>query len=441
MNRAVEECVKEEEELQLEHFSNQEAWELGNILVELAEERGVKPALEITVNGYVVFRYAFDGTNLHNSMWLRRKSNTVNTVHMSSLHAGALLETQQEDIEKDWYLPAKDYAVLGGGFPLRLKGTGVIGSVCCSGLPHEEDHRMVTDALRRFLEQKKEKAQEKCYRSELVGLFGDPVDENPTVVTIEAGFRALGLNYHYNTMRVKPEDLEIAVKSLKALGYKGTHITIPHKVAVLPYLDHVAEDARLMGAVNTIYVKDGETYGENTDGKGFLLSLTQGGVALKGKKVTILGAGGAARAISVELANAGVSLIEIVNIEAEMGEELVRLLNEKTNTKARFILWDHTYAVPKDTDILVQATSVGLYPDQNCPNIEYDSLRPELIVCDVVPNPPVTEFVRRARQKGCRTFVGLDMLVAQGAISFKLWTGCDAPVEIMKAALSKEFAE
>jgi shikimate dehydrogenase len=283
--------------------------------------------------------------------------------------------------------------------------------------------------------------ESKCYRSELVGLLGCPVDENPTVVTIEAGFKALGLNYRYNTMEVKPENLEIAIKALKALGFKGTHITIPHKVAVLKYLDHVAEDAKIMGAVNTVYIKNGETYGENTDGKGFLMSLREGGIELTGKKVVVLGAGGAARAITVELANAGVASITVVNIEKEAGETLVKLLNEKTKTSAKFIFWDKTYSIPADADILVQATSVGLYPDTNCPNIDYDTLRPELVVCDVVPNPPVTEFIKRARAKGCKTFIGLEMLVNQAGISFKYWTGKDAPIEAMKKALTNEFLQ
>src|SRR5450756_2496544 len=120
----------------------------------------------------------------------------------------------------------------------------------------------------------------KSYRSELVGLFGYPVDENPTVVMIEAGFRELGLDYRYNTMADRPENLEIAVKSLKALGYKGANCTIPHKVEVLRYLDHIAPDAQIIGAVNTIYLKNGETYGENTDGKGFIMSLRDAGVKI-----------------------------------------------------------------------------------------------------------------------------------------------------------------
>lgn len=280
---------------------------------------------------------------------------------------------------------------------------------------------------------------EKCYRSELVGLFGDPVDENPTVVTIEAGFQKLNLNYRYITMRVKEKDLKEAVNALKVLGFKGTHITIPHKVEVLKYLDHVAEDAQVMGAVNTIYVKDGETYGENTDGKGFLMTLEEAGIELKGKKAVVLGAGGAARAITVELANAGVSDIVVANRSSARGEELVGLLNEKTAARASYVPWTKTYKIPEDTDILVQATSMGLYPDTSCPDIDYDSLKPELVVCDIIPNPPRTEFVRRAEAKGCRTFHGLEMLVRQGAISFELWTGQKAPFEEMKQALAKEY--
>jgi len=281
----------------------------------------------------------------------------------------------------------------------------------------------------------------KSYRSELVGLFGYPVDENPTVVMIEAGFRELGLDYRYNTMEVRPENLEIAVKSLKALGYKGANCTIPHKVKVLQYLDHIAPDAQIIGAVNTIYLKNGETYGENTDGKGFIVSLRDAGVEIKGKSVVVLGAGGAARAITVELAMAQAGRITLVNRSESKGKVLTAILNDKTPVKADFVLWDHTYTIPAGTDILVQATSIGLYPDTGCPNIDYDSILPGMVVCDVIPNPPQTEFIRKAKIRGALTFDGLGMLVNQGRIGFKLWTGKDAPVEVMKAALAKEFTE
>ena len=216
---------------------------------------------------------------------------------------------------------------------------------------------------------------EKNYRSEMVGLFGYPVDENPTVVIIEAAFKALGLNYRYNTTLVKPEYLEVAVQALKAFNMKGTHITIPHKVEVLKYLDYVADDAKLMGAVNTIYLKDGKTYGENTDGKGFIKSMQEGNVELKGKNIVVLGAGGVARAITVELASQGIKHLTIVNIQKEGGETLVDLLNNKTEAKADFVLWEETYDIPNGTDIVINATSIGLYPDKSKANINYSSLR------------------------------------------------------------------
>lgn len=279
---------------------------------------------------------------------------------------------------------------------------------------------------------------EKCYLSELIGLFGFPVDENPTVVIMEAAFKALELNYRYNTMLVYPEDLETAVKSLKALHMKGTHITIPHKVSVIPYLDRLTDTADLIGAVNTVYEDHGQMVGENTDGKGFIKSLEDEQIKITGKKAVILGAGGAARAIAVELALAGAQKIIIVNRSRDRGETLVKLINEKTTAHAEFTLWEGCYNVDEDTDILVNCTSIGLYPDTNVPNIDYNTLKSTTVVCDIIPNPLHTRFMAKAQACGCKTLDGFSMLINQAAVSFKLWTGIDAPVEIMKMAMMKE---
>lgn len=279
---------------------------------------------------------------------------------------------------------------------------------------------------------------EKCYRSELIGLFGFPVDENPTVVIMEAAFKALELNYRYNTMLVYPEDLETAVKSLKALHMKGTHITIPHKVSVIPYLDRLTDTADLIGAVNTVYEDHGQMVGENTDGKGFIKSLEDEQIKITGKKAVILGAGGAARAIAVELALAGAQKIIIVNRSRDRGETLVKLINKKTTAHAEFTLWEGCYNVDEDTDILVNCTSIGLYPDTNVPNIDYNTLKSTTVVCDIIPNPLHTRFMAKAQACGCKTLDGFSMLINQAAVSFKLWTGIDAPVEIMKMAMMKE---
>jgi shikimate dehydrogenase len=275
------------------------------------------------------------------------------------------------------------------------------------------------------------------YRAELVGVFGHPVAENPTVFMQEAAFKELGLNWRYLTIEVFPEDLADAMKGLRAFNMRGINLTIPHKVEVLKYLDEVAQDARLMGAVNTVRRDGQKLIGENTDGKGFLRSLIEDAHEdPKGKRVVVLGAGGAARAITVELALAGTAHITIVNRSMERGMELTSLLNDRTPMQASFVQWKGTYEIPSETDILVNATPIGLFPDVDTkPSINYDTVTETVTVCDVIPNPPDTPFLREAEVRGAKTVNGLGMLVYQGAIGFKMWTGLDAPLKVMKKAL------
>lgn len=282
---------------------------------------------------------------------------------------------------------------------------------------------------------------EKHYKSELVGLFGCPVDENPTVVTMESGFKALGLNYRYCTMEVTSDNLKTAMSALKVLGFRGIHLTMPHKVNVIPLLDHISEEARIIGAVNTVYLKNGETHGENTDGKGFIISLKENDIPIEGKRIVVLGAGGAARAVAVELAMEKAAHITIVNRNKERGQTLSDIISSKTGTASDFVSWDHCYAIPSGTDILVQTTNVGLYPDPNCPNIDYSTVRPPLVACDIVANPPETPFIRKTKENGCKTLTGLPMLVNQAGIGFRIWTDRDAPVDIMKEATLREFTD
>lgn len=285
-------------------------------------------------------------------------------------------------------------------------------------------------------------AQITNYLSELTGVFGYPVAENPTIVMQEAAFKAKGLNWRYLNLEVKPEDLPDAMRGLRAMNFQGINLTIPHKVAVLQHLDEVAPDAALIGAVNTVRRDGDRLIGENTDGKGFLRALRQdAGVNPEGKKAVILGAGGAARAISVELALAGAGALTIVNRTKERGLALVDHLNAKTDTMSTFIHWPADYALPEETDILINSTSIGLYPDvDGRPDLDYDTVHAGMLVCDVIPNPPNTPFLQIAREKGARTLDGLGMLVYQGAIGFTMWTGEEAPVEVMHQALSDAFA-
>jgi shikimate dehydrogenase len=278
------------------------------------------------------------------------------------------------------------------------------------------------------------------YKAELVGVFGHPVAENPTVVMEEAGFQALQLNWRYLTIEVLPEDLQAAMRGMRAFNMRGINLTIPHKVEVLKYLDEVKPDAALMGAVNTVVRVGDKLVGENTDGKGFMQALRQDAkVDPKGKKVLVLGAGGAARAITVELALGGVQQITIVNRSVERGKGLTELLQTKTPVEAGFIQWQGSFAIPEDTDILVNATSIGLAPlSHEKPEIDYGSIRAGMVVCDVIP-APMTPFLKEAQARGAKAVDGLGMLVYQGAIGFKLWTGLEAPVEAMYKALSKAF--
>ena len=277
------------------------------------------------------------------------------------------------------------------------------------------------------------------FKQELTAAFGQPISENPTQVMVEAAYRHHDLDWRYLTIEVAPDGLEDAVKGAKAMGFQGFNCTIPHKVKVIEYLDGLGESASLMGAVNCVVRKDGQWIGENTDGKGFVESLREL-TDPSGKNVVIFGAGGAARAIGVEVALAGASKITIVNRTVERGEELTKLLDEKLPVEADFVPWDGVYAAPDGTDVLINATSIGLFPDVDARlDLDVGSLREGMVVADVIPNPPATNLVRDARAKGCKVIDGLGMLVNQGVIGIRHWTGVDPDPVVMRKALEDIF--
>ena len=280
----------------------------------------------------------------------------------------------------------------------------------------------------------------KNYRAELTGVFGDPVDDNPTGVVEEAAFAAKDLNYRYLTVKVLPEDLGKAMDSVRIFGMKGINLTMPHKIKLLPYLDELSPAAKIIGAVNTVIQKDGKLYGENTDGKGFVTALKNSGETLEGKKVTILGAGGAARAIAVECALNGAVHINIINRSAEKGEELASLIQSETDSSAQYLTWESSMKIPADTQILINATSIGFSPNvTDKPDIDYSTITNQMCVCDVIFNPAETIFLKTAAANGAKIVTGLGMLVQQAALNFTLWTGVEAPVDVMEEALKKEF--
>lgn len=286
---------------------------------------------------------------------------------------------------------------------------------------------------------RKEYILSKNYRAELVGLFGNPVDENPTGPMMEAGFAAQGLNYRYITMKVEKENLKDAIAGIRAIGMRGLNLTIPHKIAVIPFLDELSPAAKIIGAVNSIRVQDGQLIGENTDGKGFVTSLMETGVELNGRIITVLGSGGAARAVAVECAISGAETVNIVARNEESGKELADLISEKTEAQGVYFTWKGSVPIPEGTEVLVNCTNVGLYPDENKPDITYEDIRKNMTVCDVVFNPPETKFLKEAKARGAATVNGLGMLVNQVALNYCLWTENMAPKDMMKEALLREF--
>lgn len=266
-----------------------------------------------------------------------------------------------------------------------------------------------------------------------------PARENPTVAMIESAYRHHGLDWRYINCEVQPKDLANAVAGARAMGWAGFNCSLPHKVAVIEHLDGLGESAKVIGAVNCAVHRNGAYIGENTDGKGFLQSLLTK-INPQDKSAVIFGAGGAARACAVEMALAGLSSILIVNRDPVRGQILVDLINSATSTKAHYVSWIGDYSVPETVDIVVNATSIGLYPDVNARiALNVDSLRSSLVVADIIPNPPHTLFVKEATARGCQVIDGLGMLVNQGVISIKYWTGIDVDPHVMRQTVEDIF--
>lgn len=264
------------------------------------------------------------------------------------------------------------------------------------------------------------------------------MDENPTQLMIEAAFRAAGLDWRYLTIEVPPAGLGDAVRGLRAMGLRGANCTIPHKVAVIEHLDALSPEARAIGAVNCIVNEGGRLIGHNTDGRGFLTSLRTV-TDPAGQDVVILGAGGAARAIGVELLLAGAGRITVVNRGAERGRALAAHLTA-AGGQVDFLPLLGDLRLPPGTGIFVHATNLGLFPDAAARvPVEPDSLRPGLVVADVIPNPPRTRLVREAEARGCTVLDGLGMLVNQGVIGIRLWSGMEPDAQVMRAALEAVF--
>jgi len=259
---------------------------------------------------------------------------------------------------------------------------------------------------------------------------------NPLQFILERTFTAAGLDWRCLTLEVKPEDLEAAVSGIRALGFLGASMETPHTTTVIPYLDRLSESAELMGVVNCLYFDEDQLVGENTDGKGFVSALRQQ-IDPAEKNVVVLGAGGTARSIAVELALCKASRIQIVNRSEERAENLVHLLADRLGTEAQSVTLDKSFVLPEDADIVINATTLGNLDASEMIPVDPDSFRESMVVADVIFNPPQTKFLNSASSAGCKTVDGLGMLVNRAVIAFQTWTGIDPDAEVMREALEE----
>ena len=272
-------------------------------------------------------------------------------------------------------------------------------------------------------------------KTKVIGLIGHPVEHSFSPIMHNAAFKDKGLNYVYVAFDVLPENLKYVIDGAKALGIVGFNVTIPHKIEIMKYLEEIDRDAQLIGAVNTIKIENGRAIGYNTDGIGARKALEEEIGKVKDKNIIIYGAGGAARAVAFELAKN--NNIIIANRTIEKAEKLAKEIAEKLGKEfGREVKFDSLDADLEGVDIVINATPIGMYPNVNVePIVKADKLREDMVVMDLIYNPLETVLLKEAKKVGAKAINGLGMLIYQGAIAFKIWTGVDPNVEVMKEAI------
>ncbi len=269
--------------------------------------------------------------------------------------------------------------------------------------------------------------------------MGDPVEHSLSPPMHNAAFKHLEMDYVYVPFHVKGENLDSALQGARSLEIKGLNVTIPHKTAVIPYLDEVDQAAKLIGAVNTIKFTKNRAKGYNTDGLGAVKALEEI-TPVKDKKVVIMGAGGAARALAFQLVLNGIGDLVIANRTREKAVQLTRDIQDKLEFAPKVTGLQEVEL--SSTDILINTTAVGMYPYQDQPPlIRGEAMHPELVVNDVIYNPLQTNLLKEAESVGARTLNGTKMLIYQGMESFRIWTGVTPPVEVFETSLMKTMAK
>jgi len=278
-------------------------------------------------------------------------------------------------------------------------------------------------------------------KTRVYGIFGHPVEHTFSPGMHNAAFAKLRMDACYVPFAVNPAHLKDAVNAVAALGLCGLNITVPHKEKVLARLDDLSEEARLIGAVNTIQIQDGKLIGHNTDGRGFIRSLRENaGFNPRGKTFLLIGSGGAARAVGFSLALAGAQKIIFFDVDAKKAGTLARDIRKKTGIDAQTVAVGALAPSAAAADCLINATPLGLKKDDPLP-LKKEFIQKKHLVCDLVYNPAETALLKAAKARGAGRLPGIGMLLYQGVIAFEIWTGARAPVSVMKNALSRQMRD
>jgi shikimate dehydrogenase len=270
--------------------------------------------------------------------------------------------------------------------------------------------------------------------TKITGLFGHPVEHSLSPAMHNAGFKNLGLNFVYLPFDIDDKDLKLAVESIRVLKFAGVNVTIPHKQNVIPFLDKLSDEAKKIGAVNTIINKNGTLTGDNTDGKGFIKSFKEGfGRGLKNKQVFICGSGGAARSIVVSLLNENVKNIFLYDIVISKAQSLAKLDN-----KISVIKKENIKSILKSCEVIINTTPCGMQKNDNSSPFPLEFLPKNTLVYDIVYNRK-TRLIKHCKDNKIKSVNGLEMLLYQGVLAFQAWTGKKAPINVMRKALISQI--
>lgn len=276
--------------------------------------------------------------------------------------------------------------------------------------------------------------------TKIVGIIGNPLRHSLSPLMQNRALYKMGLNYVYLPFEILPHQIDDLITAVKVLDIRGLNVTIPFKQMIIPGLDALSEEARVCGAVNVIKNESGRLIGYNTDGKGFMASLDEQGIEVKGRALFI-GAGGAAKAVACALAAGGINHIDFMDIDYNRAAEMAEWMHQKGCSCKGYTMNNTGFVeLSQEADFIINASPVGMYPKiESCPVESLSHVQRNCVICDLVYNPNPTRFVQMGQKEGLRTVSGLSMFVHQGALTLEIWTGLKPPLQYMKEVCLNEL--